>query len=53
MFSYTLDGMMEAKHLLDALEYHNGSVGTARLSKKLLEEIEFIHILSERMGISR
>lgn len=44
MFSYSLDGMLSAKHLLDALEYHNGSLSTARLSKKLLEEIEFIHI---------
>ena len=47
MFSYTLDGIMNAKHLLDALEYHNGSIGTARFSKKLLEEVEFIHISPE------
>ena len=44
MFSYTFDGTMDAKHLLDSLEYHNGSIGTARLSKKLLEEMEVIHI---------
>ena len=44
MFSHTLDGTMDAKHLLDGLEYHNGSIGTARLSKKLLEETEVIHI---------
>ena len=30
MFSYTLDGAMDANHLLDMLEYHNGSIGTAR-----------------------
>ena len=44
MFSYTLSGLMEATHLLDALEYQDGSIGTARLSKKLLEEMEMIHI---------
>ena len=44
MFSSTLGGMMEAEDLLHRLEYHNGSIGTARLSKKLLEEMEFIHI---------
>ena len=44
MFSYTLDGTMDAKDLLDRLEYHKGSIGTARLSKKLLEEMEVIHI---------
>ena len=44
MFSYTLEGSMDARHLLDGLEYHNGTIGTARLSKKLLEEMEVIHI---------
>ena len=44
MFSYTLEGMMDARDLLDGLEYHSGSIGTARLSKKLLEEVETIHI---------
>ena len=44
MFSYTAAGMLDAKFLLDSLEYCNGSIGTARLSKKLLEEMELIHI---------
>ena len=44
MFSYTLAGMLDAQDLLDRLEFHNGSIGTARLSKKLLEEMEFIHV---------
>ena len=44
MFSYTLDGMLNARFLLDGLEYHEGTIGTARLSKKLLEEMEVIHI---------
>ena len=44
MFSYTSDGVMDGKNLMDALEYGKGSIGTARLSKKLLEEVEFIHI---------
>ena len=44
LFSYALTGLMHAKQLLAELEVHNGSVGTARLSKKVLEEMEFIHI---------
>ena len=44
MFSYAVDGTMDAIHLLDKLEYHNESIGTARLSKKLIEEVEAIHI---------
>ena len=44
MFSYTLDGTMEAEDLSKGLEYYKGSIGTARLSKKLLDEVECIHI---------
>ena len=44
MFSYTLEGLMDAQHLLDGLEYHKGSIGAARLSKKIFEEMEIIHI---------
>ena len=44
MFSHTVEGAMDAQDLLDRLEYHNGSIATARLSKKLIEELEVIHM---------
>ena len=44
LFSYTLAGMLDAQDLLNRLEFHKGSIGTARLSKKLLEEMELIHM---------
>ena len=44
LISYAITGLMHAKQLLTQLEVHNGSIGTAMLSKKVLEEMEFIHI---------
>ena len=44
MFSYASDGVLNAKALLDALGYHDGFISTAKLSKKLLEEIELIQM---------
>lgn len=44
LLSYPHTGIMYAEELLAELELHNGFVGTARLSKKILEEMEFIHI---------
>ena len=44
LFSYALTGMMDAKRLLDVLGVQDDSIGTASLSKKVLEEMEFIHM---------
>ena len=44
MFSYPSDGVLNAEALLDAMGYHSGFISTAKLSKKLVEEIEFIQM---------
>ena len=44
MFSYASDGVFDAKDLVNALRYQDGSINTAKLSKKLIEEMEFIHM---------
>lgn len=47
LLSYEKEDLLNARYLLDSLEYGNDSVGTAHLSKKILEEMEFIAVSPE------
>ena len=53
LFSYKREGLLDARHLLDGLEYSNETISTGKLSKKIIEEMELIHISPdawERLG---
>ena len=47
LLSYEKEDLLNARDLLDSLEYGNDSIGTAHLSKKILEEMEFIAVSPE------
>ena len=53
LFSYRRDGLFDATDLLEDLEYANETISTGKLSKKIIEEMELIHISPdawERLG---
>ena len=44
LLSYRRDDLLDAQDLLNKLEYVRGTIATGKLSKKVIEEMELIHI---------